>query len=126
MLQKAIPQQKSTSLLGLVPANVSHPFSRPGQNNHEDTYTINKCLSVYISPSSLRKLQCILNDLRFIVSAAAVTCRGFVRSIVVVRKLLEIIADCLFNFPVRDFLRSAHVRYKYIHMVMIRIRSSVI
>lgn len=127
MLQQAIPQQKSTSLLGLVPANVSHPFSRPGQNNHEDTYTINICLSVYIRPSSLRKLQCILNDLRFIVSAAAVTCRGFVRSVVVVRKLLEIIAD---YFPVRDFLRSAHVRYKYICscacVVMIRIRSSVI
>lgn len=32
MLQQAIPQQKSTNLLGLVPANVSHPFSRPGQN----------------------------------------------------------------------------------------------
>lgn len=32
MLQQAIPQQKSTSLLGLVPANFSHPFSRPGQN----------------------------------------------------------------------------------------------
>lgn len=61
------------------------------RTNDEDTYTINICLSVYIRPSSLRKLQCIINDLRFLVSAAAVTCRGFVGSVVVVRKLLEII-----------------------------------
>lgn len=74
------------------------------RTNDEDTYIFNICLSVYIRPSSLRKLQCILNDQRFIVSAAAVTFRGFVRSVVVVRKLLEIIiiADCLSNIPVRE------------------------
>lgn len=50
------------------------------RTNDEDTYTITICLSVYIRPSSLRKLQCILNDLRFLVSAAF-TCRGFVGSV---------------------------------------------
>lgn len=55
MLQQAIPQQKSTIPLGLVPANVSHPFSRLGPNER-------RCLQGYVSvriylrPSLLKRL----------------------------------------------------------------------
>lgn len=46
-------------------------------------------------------------------------CRVFVRSVVVVRKLLEIIADCLFNFPVRDFLLRSRTYMSSVRTILI-------
>lgn len=63
MLQQAIPQQKSTILLGLVPANVSHPFSRLGPNERrylQGCVCQNISQAESINKTTLSKLQYIV------------------------------------------------------------------